>query len=105
LADEEWVDVYAFDDLWEGELVAVDVGGVPVLLANLDGTLVAYDNRCPHQASPLHEGELDGEMLVCARHLWCFDITTGKGINPDNATLIPYQAKVEDKRILVRRPT
>ena len=59
--------------------------GETVLLVNIDGTVRAYSNRCPHQASALDEGDLDGETLTCAKHLWEFNAVTGCGINPEDA--------------------
>lgn len=103
MIDEEWVDAMAVDELWEGEMVGVDPEDTPVLLVNLDGKLLAYENRCPHQASPLSEGDLDENVLTCSRHLWCFDVTTGQGINPGNARLKEFEVKVDGERIVVRR--
>jgi toluene monooxygenase system ferredoxin subunit len=86
----------SLDELWEGDMTAVSVGGVPVLLVNVDGEVRAYANRCPHQASALDEGDLDGETLTCAKHLWEFNAVTGRGINPDDARLVPYGCRVAD---------
>jgi toluene monooxygenase system ferredoxin subunit len=66
------------------------------LLVNVDGTVRAYSNRCPHQASALDEGDLDGETLTCAKHLWEFNAVTGGGINPDDARLTSYDCQVGD---------
>ena len=84
----------SLDDLWEGDMTAVSVDGVPVLLVNVDGEVRAYSNRCPHQASPLDEGDLDGETLTCAQHMWEFNAATGRGVNPDDARLVPYRCRV-----------
>jgi toluene monooxygenase system ferredoxin subunit len=84
------------DDLWVGDLVGVEVAGHPVLLINLDDEVRAYENRCPHQATPLSEGELDGELLTCYAHLWEFDARTGQGVNPATACLRQYAVRVED---------
>ena len=86
----------SLDDLWEGDMTAVSVDGVPVLLVNVDGEVRAYSNRCPHQASPLDEGDLDGETLTCAKHMWEFNAATGRGVNPDDARLVPYGCRVAD---------
>lgn len=92
----QWHEVFHLDDLWEGELEAVEVEGRSVLLINLgDGEVVAYKNRCPHQEWPLSDGDLDERKLTCANHLWEFDVTTGKGINPANCSLVGYQVKVD----------
>ena len=82
-----WRETINVDDLWEGDMTAVTVDGESVLLVNIDGNVRAYSNRCPHQASPLDEGDLDGEKLTCSRHLWEFNARTGCGINPDDARL------------------
>ena len=97
-----WRETINLDDLWEGEMTAVTVDGEVVLLVNLDGTVLAYSNRCPHQASALDEGDLDGETLTCAKHLWEFNAATGCGINPDDAQLTRFGCQVgEDGTIYV----
>ena len=62
-----WRETINIEDLWEGDMTAVTVDGEAVLLVNIDGTVRAYSNRCPHQASALDEGDLDGETLTCAK--------------------------------------
>jgi toluene monooxygenase system ferredoxin subunit len=93
---EQWRAAMDLDDLWDGEMEAVDVAGTSVLLVNIDGDVRAYQNRCPHQASPLHEGDLDEGVITCARHLWEFDARSGKGVNPDNCRLVAYPCRVSD---------
>ena len=91
-----WRDTINLDDLWEGDMTAVSVDGESVLLVNVDGSVRAYANQCPHQASALDQGDLDGETLTCATHLWEFNALTGLGINPDDATLKSYGCQVGD---------
>lgn len=91
-----WHDTINIDDLWEGDMTAVTVDGQSVLLVNVDGAVRAYSNRCPHQASGLDEGDLDGETLTCSKHMWEFNAVTGQGINPDDACLTGYSCKVAD---------
>lgn len=39
------------------------------------GRLAAADARCPHQWAHLGAtGIVDGEVLVCPSHGWCFDV-------------------------------
>jgi toluene monooxygenase system ferredoxin subunit len=95
-----WRDTINIDDLWEGDMTAVTVDGQAVLLVNLDGTVLAYSNRCPHQASALDEGDLDGQTLTCAKHLWEFNAATGRGINPDDARLTSFSCQVGDDGII-----
>jgi Ferredoxin subunits of nitrite reductase and ring-hydroxylating dioxygenases len=34
-----------------------------VAICNVDGTIYAVDNTCPHAGGPLGEGSLDGELV------------------------------------------
>lgn len=77
-------------------MIAVMVDGESVLLVNIDRTIRAYSNQCPHQASALDQGELAGETLTCATHLWEFNALTGCGINPDDARLKSFGCQVGD---------
>lgn len=96
-----WRYAGSLDDLWAGEMRAVHLGADEVLLCNLDGTLVAYEDRCPHLANPLSEGVLSDGVLTCAAHEWEFDAQTGCGVNPASACLRRYPVRVDDGRIFV----
>jgi nitrite reductase/ring-hydroxylating ferredoxin subunit len=100
-----WRYAGSLDDLWAGEMRAVSLGAVDVLLCNLDGTLVAYQDRCPHLANPLSEGVLsDDGVLTCAAHEWEFDARTGQGVNPQAARLKPFPVRLDDDRIFIQIP-
>ncbi len=97
-----WHETMHTDDLWEGDMAPVDVQGTKVLLVNVDGEVRAYQNRCPHQAWALDEGDFDGATLTCVRHMWQFDAASGQGVNPDDCSLNGYPCEVgEDGMIRV----
>ena len=72
-----WVRVAADGDCPVGELKAVMVEGMPVVLANVDGTVYALLDQCSHEDFPLSDGELDGDEVVCMYHGARFDACTG----------------------------
>lgn len=95
-ADVAWIDACSADELWDGEMESVSVGGRDVLLVKHNGEFVAFQGFCPHQSVPLVEGELKDGILTCRAHLWQFDVTTGKGVNPSNCKLRRYPVRVID---------
>ena len=97
-----WRVVATLDDVWEGDLKAVEVEGVAVVLVNVGGEIRAYDDHCPHSGTQLSNGTLDGEVLTCPAHEWMFDCRVGQGINPARARLRPVPVRVEGETILVR---
>ena len=60
-----WVEVPAVSGLEDGALAAVSVAGSDLVVANVDGTLLAYRDRCAGCGAPLHEGPLAGGTLAC----------------------------------------
>lgn len=92
----QWTPALELDELWEGDMTGVKVGSTNVLLVNIDGDVRAYENRCPHQAWALDEGEFDGEKIICSRHLWEFDAKEGNGVNPTDCALKSFPCKVDE---------
>ena len=81
------VRVAALDELWSGELMRCEAGGVRIVLAHTGDAIYAYEDRCPHLGFPLSSGELAGGRLTCGAHHWQYDVRNGRGINPPSACL------------------
>lgn len=75
-----WVAVARAEEVPDNAPVQVLVAGDAWVLTRMDGTLTAFEDRCPHQRSPLSDGAVtraaDGTpRLSCAYHGWRFDGT------------------------------
>ena len=93
--------VAALDELWDGDLRAVDVGGVAVLLVRLGADVVAYADRCAHLGVPMSFGSLSGRVLTCSAHHYQYDAATGQGINPRTARLERFPVEVRGGDVFV----
>lgn len=85
------------DDLWDGEMLSVEIASRPIILIKIAGAIQAFQGWCPHQAHPLAEAEFDGETLTCGAHLWQFEGATGKGINPRHARLRRFEVFIDSE--------
>lgn len=65
------------DDFPAGEVKVIEAGGERIAVANVEGDLYAFEDRCTHDDGPLGEGELDGYEVVCPRHGARFDVRDG----------------------------
>jgi len=79
-----WQPVVAFEDIIEGGINKARASGFKLVLFQIDGELFAYEDACPHERHPLSLGELEGDILTCAKHLWEFEIKTGKHVSRIN---------------------
>jgi len=65
-------------NLDEGYKRAFAVSGRQLLLIVDQGQHLLFENRCPHQGAPLHDGTLANGMLRCRRHGIEFDVHSGR---------------------------
>ena len=86
----------------EGELAAFEVGGERIAVANVGGTLHAFDDTCTHLRCSLAEGELEGTVVTCPCHGSQFDVTTGELLRgPAQEPVQSYAARVENQALQV----
>ena len=102
-----WVRVGPVEELAPGEMKLVDAGAVTVGVYNIDGELLALEDRCSHDDGPLCEGDWDPEegVVVCPRHGSNFDIRTGVPLSlPAFEPVETYTVRVENGTIEVDLP-
>jgi nitrite reductase (NADH) small subunit len=88
--------VAAAGDIPPGRAKTVAVGGREVAVFNADGTYYAIEATCPHQGGPLAEGWLDGTLVTCPWHAWCFDLRTGRmALAGDFCSVDTFDVRVE----------
>jgi Fe-S cluster biogenesis protein NfuA/nitrite reductase/ring-hydroxylating ferredoxin subunit len=83
-------------------LVAADVDGVALFVANVDGTLLAYRNRCADCGGALDGGALDGGALRCPGCGRTFFLPqAGRSMDDDHLQLQPVPLLREQEEIRV----
>ena len=47
------------------------------VVRSASGQLYVVDDICPHDGGRLADGYVEGERLICSRHNWEFELTSG----------------------------
>ena len=90
------------DDLGEEEVMAVFVGKEEIALYNVDGEFYATHGVCTHENVGLADGFVEGDVIECPLHGACFEIKTGKAVNPPaEVDLKTYPVKINGDTIYV----
>jgi nitrite reductase/ring-hydroxylating ferredoxin subunit len=90
-----WVVACRLADIPPGGRKLVRIDTVEIALFNLNGTVYAIKNRCPHRGGPLIRGFLDGAGgIKCPLHGWRFDLRDGSSQRP--ACTTTYPVKIEE---------
>lgn len=104
---EESGPVAVADDaaLGEGETLRVEVNGVVMAIARIEGALYAFQEFCTHRYGPLSEGALRGCEVVCPWHNSRFDVRTGKATaGPAKVELRTFRVESREGKIWVTVP-
>jgi NAD(P)H-dependent nitrite reductase small subunit len=95
------VKVASLADLPPGTTRMAEANGKEIALYNVDGTIYATTNICPHQGGPLAEGILEGTSIICPWHAWAFDIVNGTSpVNP-RMKIETYPVKIDNNDVFV----
>jgi nitrite reductase/ring-hydroxylating ferredoxin subunit len=97
----KFVPVATLAELPPGGRKIVLVGDREIALFNVAGTLYAIDNFCPHQGGPLADGWLDGTVVTCPWHAWCFELRTGKMTLGDLASVDVFDVQLDGSTITI----
>ena len=88
-----------------GKIKVDKIKGTEVWVANIEGTLHAYPNKCTHMGGPVGRGKLTGYVIQCPWHGSRFDVRTGEVVGgPAQVPLSPLEVKVEGTAVWVGVP-
>jgi len=88
-------------DIPPGQARAYAVRGRDIAVFNVAGRFYAIDNSCPHQGGPLAEGWIDGTIVTCPWHAWCFDVTSGDMTMGGYTSVDAFDVRIEDLTLSV----
>jgi nitrite reductase (NADH) small subunit len=97
----KWVPIAKLSDLPPGSCRTVEAGQISVALCNVEGTIYALDNTCPHAGGPLGEGTLLGETIECPWHGWRYNVRTGERPENPEIKVECYDVSVEGDTVQI----
>lgn len=84
-----------------GQVKEVAIGGRLVCIANVDGSIYATDNTCPHWGGPLGQGNISDGKLVCPWHGWTFDLKTGETCRSAKVKLARHRVVIQGDEVFL----
>ena len=99
---DEWIDIAHTDDVFEGDVVGIEIAEKSIALYQVDGEVFATDNMCTHGNARLCDGFLEGHEIECPFHQGRFDIRSGKALcAPLTEDVKTYPVKIDGNRIFI----
>ncbi|MDX2088993.1 MAG: Rieske (2Fe-2S) protein [Kofleriaceae bacterium] len=89
-----WHPVARIGDVKPGDVIAVVVDGVEMVLGRDGERLFATQRRCMHRGGDLAEGIVSRGHLICPNHAWRFSTATGCNADASEYCLTTYPVRV-----------
>jgi nitrite reductase/ring-hydroxylating ferredoxin subunit len=87
-----------------GGATRVAAAGVAVAVFDLDGEIVAVDDRCLHQGGSLSDGFVRSGTVTCPAHWWRYDLRTGERVGAPHLRLRRYPVERVGDEVVVQVP-
>ena len=89
-------------DFSKGFIKLVDASGKKIAIADVNGKLYAFDDKCTHYGGHLSRGLLFDNIVQCPLHGSQFDVTTGeRKSGPAMKPIKTYTVKVEGGEVFI----
>ena len=96
-----WHPVAKVGALKSGDVIAVEAGGVQMVLG-LDGErYFALQRQCLHRGGDLSDGIISRGHVICAQHGWRFSTANGRHDLASDVCLVVYAVRVNGEQIEV----
>ncbi len=97
-----WLAVPGLEHLGAGHVAEVEIDGAALIVANVDGDLLAYRNACAACGAGLTDAALEGGMLSCAACAHSFELRlAGRSTEGSGLQLAPVPLLREGGEITV----
>lgn len=102
----EWIQVCQSEDVAPGQMVPLDVEGLPPLAAfNVNGQIYVTSNVCTHNVAILTDGYFNDDVIECPLHGGCFNVRTGAATQfPCETPLQTYAVRIAGGAVYIKRP-
>ena len=90
------------DEVPKNGLVALDVDGVAIAVANVGGVFYAFEDTCTHEQCSLAQGDLSGTTVTCMCHGAEFDVRNGRVLAPPAPLPVQvFRTKIDGDNLLI----
>ena len=95
------IEVAPADRIPPGTGASFTVADKDIAVFNVNGTICAMGDTCPHAGGSLGMGKLDGKIVTCPVHGMKFDVTNGCFAGTSYFGVASYAVRVVDGKIFV----
>ncbi|WP_244500131.1 NifU family protein [Methyloceanibacter superfactus] len=101
-ATDNWVDAGTLEEIPEGGVRSMVVGGEKLLLSRRGTMVTCFQNACAHLGFPLQDGEVEDGIITCPHHGFRYDLGSGECLTAPEVQLQSHAVRVTGSKVEVR---
>jgi nitrite reductase/ring-hydroxylating ferredoxin subunit/Fe-S cluster biogenesis protein NfuA len=98
----DWLLAGRLNEIPEGGIRAMSLDGEKLLLFRRGSLVSCFQDACAHLGFPIHDGEVEDDIIACPHHGFRYDLTTGECLTAPEVQLQPHAVRVIGNRVEVR---
>ena len=98
----DWRPAGWLDDIPEGGLRTLMLGGENLILHRRAALVSCLQNACAHLGLPLDDGQIEDGIITCPYHGFRYDLASGECLTAPEVQLLPHAVRVIGDRVEVR---
>jgi nitrite reductase/ring-hydroxylating ferredoxin subunit/Fe-S cluster biogenesis protein NfuA len=98
----DWLLAGRLNEIPEGGIRAMSIDGEELLLFRRGSVVSCFQDACAHLGFPIHDGEVEDDIIACPHHGFRYDLTTGECLTAPEVQLQPHAVRVIGNRVEVR---
>ena len=76
-----YVEAARVSEIGDRQMKHIEIDGIEIAIANIDGKFYAFSDRCGHMNARLSHGNIDKNVITCPFHSAKFDVVSGRKIS------------------------
>ncbi|CAN5863793.1 non-heme iron oxygenase ferredoxin subunit [soil metagenome] len=96
---EDWRAVGKVGDLRTGDVIALELDGIRMVLGRDGDRYFAMNRQCVHRGGDLSEGIVSRGHIICPNHGWRFSTATGQAADASEFCVVTYPVRVVGEQI------
>lgn len=98
----DWLEAGSLDDIPEGGVRSLTIGGEKVLLSRRGTAVTCFQNACAHLGFPIHDGDIEDGIITCPHHGFRYDLSSGECLTAPEVALQNHAVRVTGSKVEVR---
>lgn len=91
----------AIDQVPDNRAVVVELEDKKLCLTRSNESFYAFEDKCPHQGSPLNKGKFEAGHFICPWHRFEFNLNNGREKTGNCDALKMYFTKIENNKVYI----